>query len=55
VTATLEDVLGVEERPNCPGTLDEWNWSRPLPEPLEILVGDPRLAAVAETLNARGS
>jgi 4-alpha-glucanotransferase len=53
--ATLEDLLGVEERPNLPGTLDEWNWSRPLPEPLEDLVADPRLAAAVETLNARGS
>jgi 4-alpha-glucanotransferase len=51
--ATLEDVLGVVERPNYPGTLDEWNWSRPLPEPLEVLVEDPRLAQVATTLNAR--
>jgi 4-alpha-glucanotransferase len=55
VAATLEDVLGVVERPNRPGTLEEWNWSRPLPEPLEQLVEDPRLAAVVETLNARGS
>jgi 4-alpha-glucanotransferase len=55
VAATLEDVFGVEERPNRPGTLDEWNWSRPLPEPLEELVTDPRLAAAVETLNARGS
>jgi 4-alpha-glucanotransferase len=55
VAATLEDVLGVQERPNRPGTLDEWNWSRPLPEPLESIVEDPRLADVARTLNARGS
>jgi 4-alpha-glucanotransferase len=55
VAATLEDVLDVPERPNRPGTLDEWNWSRPLPLPLETLVADPRLAAVARTLNARGS
>jgi 4-alpha-glucanotransferase len=55
VAATLEDVLGVVERPNRPGTLDEWNWSRPLPLPLEELVDDPRLASVVRTLNARGS
>jgi 4-alpha-glucanotransferase len=55
VAATLEDVLGVVERPNRPGTLDEWNWSRPLPLPLEELVDDPRLASLVRTLNARGS
>lgn len=55
VAATLEDVLEVVERPNQPGTTDEWNWSRPLPIPLEELVRDPRLAKVAATLNARGS
>jgi 4-alpha-glucanotransferase len=52
---SLEDVVGVEARPNRPGTLDEWNWSRPLPEPLEVLVEDPRLAQVVATLNARRS
>ena len=53
--ATLEDVVGVVERPNRPGTVGEWNWSRPLPVPIEELVTGPRLAAVARTLNARGS
>jgi 4-alpha-glucanotransferase len=38
VTASLEDALGVEERPNMPGTVDEWpNWSIALPLPLEEL------------------
>jgi 4-alpha-glucanotransferase len=38
VTATLEDALAVRERPNMPGTVDEWpNWSMALPEPLERL------------------
>jgi len=38
VAATLEDALGVEERPNMPGTVDEWpNWSIALPIPLEEL------------------
>jgi 4-alpha-glucanotransferase len=53
VAATLEDVLEVHEQPNRPGTVDEWNWSRPLPLRLEQLVGDERLAEVVTTLNAR--
>jgi 4-alpha-glucanotransferase len=53
VAATLEDILEVVEQPNRPGTLDPWNWSRPLPRRLEELVEDPRLAEVATILNAR--
>jgi 4-alpha-glucanotransferase len=38
VTATLDDALGVTERPNVPGTTNERpNWSLALPEPLERL------------------
>ena len=54
VAATLEDVLEVRERPNQPGTINETNWSRPLPESVEEIEADPRVAVVAETLNARG-
>jgi 4-alpha-glucanotransferase len=54
VVATLEDVLGVEERPNRPGTTDERNWSLPLPLPLEAIVSDPRVETVARRLAARG-
>ena len=51
VTATLEDALGVAERPNRPGTTTEWpNWSLALPLPLEELERDPRPARLAETL-----
>ena len=36
VLASLEDALGVRERPNMPGTVDEFpNWRRGLPMPLE--------------------
>jgi 4-alpha-glucanotransferase len=36
LTASLDDALGVEERPNMPATVDEWpNWRLALPEPLE--------------------
>src|SRR5204863_7589313 len=34
--ATLDDAVGVPERPNVPGTVREWpNWSLALPQPLE--------------------
>jgi 4-alpha-glucanotransferase len=36
--ATLDDALAVAERPNMPGTVNEWpNWSLALPQPLEEL------------------
>ena len=55
VTATLEDALCVERRPNVPGTTDERpNWSIPLPLPLEAIEADPGVAAVARTLAGRG-
>jgi 4-alpha-glucanotransferase len=52
VVATLEDALGVEERPNLPGTgdADRPNWSLPLPLLLEEIERDPRMAAVADAL-----
>jgi 4-alpha-glucanotransferase len=38
ITATLEDAMAVEERPNMPATTSEWpNWSMALPEPIESL------------------
>jgi 4-alpha-glucanotransferase len=41
--ATMEDVLGVTERPNVPGTLDDErpNWSVGLPLPIEDVPADP--------------
>ncbi|MGZ8475223.1 MAG: 4-alpha-glucanotransferase [Candidatus Limnocylindria bacterium] len=52
VTATLEDALRVEERPNMPGTVSAQrdNWSVPLPMPLEELVGDSRVLRLADAL-----
>jgi 4-alpha-glucanotransferase len=52
VAATLEDALRVEERPNLPGTIAPRrdNWSIALPAPLEEVVADPRVAAMAEAL-----
>ncbi len=55
LTAGLDDALGVEERPNMPGTIDEWpNWSIALPLTLEEIQGDPRPRAVAAALDRRG-
>jgi len=54
VTATLEDALAVAERPNMPGTVDEWpNWSLALPQPLEAIERAPLALAVAAALAAR--
>lgn len=54
IMATLEDALGVEERPNVPGTLEERpNWSIPLPLTLEELKNDARVIAVAQVLSLR--
>ncbi|GGQ39765.1 4-alpha-glucanotransferase [Couchioplanes azureus] len=54
VTASLYDVLGELDQPNLPGTTDEYpNWRRPLRTGLEQIVADPRVARIAEVLNAR--
>lgn len=54
VAATLDDVLGVEDRPNLPGTVDERpNWSLALPQPLEEVEEDPRVVEVGEILGKR--
>lgn len=55
LTATLDDVAGVEERPNMPGTTDAWpNWSLALPAPLEDLEKAPLAARVAHHLRRGG-
>jgi 4-alpha-glucanotransferase len=51
--ASLDDALGVERRPNLPGTVDERpNWRLPLPQPLEVVEHDALVASVAEALRA---
>jgi len=52
VAGTLEDALRVEERPNLPGTgsAQRDNWSIALPAPLEEIVADPRVEALATAL-----
>jgi 4-alpha-glucanotransferase len=51
LTASLDDLAVVEERPNMPGTVDEWpNWSIALPIPLEELEEAPLAERLAEAL-----
>ena len=49
VTATLDDALGVAERPNVPGSgpADRDNWSLALPLPLERLAEAPGVSRLA--------
>jgi len=45
------DVIGEVRQPNLPGTVDEYpNWRLPLPETLEELRADPRVAAITEAM-----
>ncbi|MHB1534428.1 MAG: 4-alpha-glucanotransferase [Acidimicrobiales bacterium] len=54
LTATLDDAAAVEERPNMPGTTDEWpNWSMALPVPLEELESSTLAGRIAAVLGAR--
>jgi 4-alpha-glucanotransferase len=51
VLATLDDALSVSERPNMPGTVDEWpNWSIALPRPIEELEEDPHVNDIATAI-----
>ena len=54
VSATLDDAIYVEERPNLPGTTDERpNWQIALPAPLEVILEHPGTRAVARILGPR--
>ena len=57
VTATLDAALGVDRRPNLPGTTDDQrpNWRIPLPKALEDIELDPLVLEVARLLNSRGA
>jgi 4-alpha-glucanotransferase len=51
LVANLEDALAVEERPNMPGTIDQWpNWRLALPVPIEDLESAALPAAIARAL-----
>nr|WP_285127499.1 hypothetical protein [Propionibacterium freudenreichii] len=40
--ASLDDAAAVRERPNVPGTIDEYpNWRLALPEPIDTLLNAP--------------
>ena len=52
LVAVLDDAVAVEERPNMPGTIDEWpNWCLALPIPLEQVEQSELAAAIARRLN----
>jgi 4-alpha-glucanotransferase len=54
VTTTLEDLAGMLERPNMPGTIDEWpNWRWGLPHPLEAVLADDEARAIRTVLADR--
>jgi 4-alpha-glucanotransferase len=54
VTGTLDDAMGVEERPNMPATTDEWpNWRLALPDPIESLTRSERAQQIARALRRR--
>jgi 4-alpha-glucanotransferase len=51
LAAVLDDAACVEERPNMPGTIDEWpNWCLALPVPLEQVEQSDLAAAIARRL-----
>jgi 4-alpha-glucanotransferase len=51
----MEDVLGIEDQPNIPGTVTEHpNWRQRLPLDLEALAGDPRLQRLGQVLAEAG-
>ncbi|MEQ5788727.1 4-alpha-glucanotransferase [Erythrobacter sp. NFXS35] len=48
----LEDLAGLPEQPNLPGTIDEHpNWRRRMPHTVETLLARPEVAARAAALN----
>jgi glycogen operon protein len=54
VLAQVEDLVGVAEPLNVPGTSDEWpNWRRRVTVPVEDIADAPIATAVAETLRRR--
>jgi 4-alpha-glucanotransferase len=55
VVISIEDVLGVAEQPNLPGTVREHpNWRQRLPIPLEEWHGQPRFRQLADVFRDAG-
>jgi 4-alpha-glucanotransferase len=50
LSATLDDAVGEERRPNMPGATDRPNWRLPLPVPTEELAAHAGVQAVAQVL-----
>lgn len=49
----MEDLLGLVEQPNLPGTVDEHpNWRRRLPAPIDALLQEPDVERRITTLNS---
>jgi 4-alpha-glucanotransferase len=49
---TLDDAAAVAERPNMPGTIDQWpNWRIGLPAPVEDLLRSPLAGALAAVMS----
>jgi len=54
LVASLDDAVAVEERPNMPGTIDQWpNWCLALPEPLEDIEESQLVAAITQALGQK--
>jgi len=54
LTPTLDDALGAKDRPNMPGTVNEYPcWCIPLPRTLEQIEKDPRPRRIAKALFRR--
>jgi 4-alpha-glucanotransferase len=50
----IEDILGLKEQPNVPGTIDEHpNWRRRLAGPASVLLQTPRARARLKALRER--
>ena len=55
VALQAEDILGVADQPNLPGTVDSYpNWRRVLPVAAEDLGGDPRVRRAARIMRDVG-
>lgn len=52
LSATLEDAVADQRRPNMPGVPSRPNWCLPLPVPIEDLADHPTATAIARTLGA---
>jgi 4-alpha-glucanotransferase len=50
LSATLDDAIGEQRRPNMPGAPERPNWSLPFPVAVEDLPGNPLVQTVARTL-----